>query len=104
MFILKHSISVSDFALSYCTTAIDVIHALKPDLGFSARGHPRHDLGNRQGTELFKGNALLDIPLVSIVAAACGFDFAALLDGRGFFASLLLLLILFGISLSVRGF
>ena len=54
MFILKHSISVSNFALSYCTTAIDVIHALEPYLGFSARGHPRHDLGNRQGTELVK--------------------------------------------------
>ena len=53
MFILKHSISVSDFAFSYYT-AIDVIHALKPYLGFSARGHPRHDLGNRQGTELVK--------------------------------------------------
>ena len=53
MFILKHSISVSDFALS-CYTAIDVIHALEPYLGFSARGHPRHDLGNRQGTELVK--------------------------------------------------
>ena len=54
MFILKHSISVSDFALSNCTTAIDVIHALEPYLGFSARGHPRHDLGDRQGTELVK--------------------------------------------------
>ena len=54
--------------------------------------------------ELFKSNALLDIPLVSIVATACGVDFAALLDRRGLLASLLLLLILFGISLSVRGF
>ena len=59
--------------------------------------------------ELIERNALLDIPLVSIVAAACRVDFAALLDRRGLLTSLLLLLLLLllvmvGIPLSVRCF
>ena len=63
MFILKHSISVSDFALSYCTDIV-VIHALKSYLGLSARGHPRHDLGDRQGTELAK--VLLELQVMRL--------------------------------------
>ena len=58
--------------------------------------------------ELIERNALLDIPLVSIVAAACRVDFAALLDCRGLLTSLLLLLLLLlvlvGIPQRVRGF